>query len=425
MHCDIKGQQKIAKILEDEIRDMIYVLPRNYETTALYPPPESLKRKFLIKSKADVPVGLYDIKNKDLFPHLPEELSIFDDEMIPEIDVGRRITCSKTHMMPAASNKNSVVENQESARFIFSSINLFKKDAPLTGVLEDIKVKAASENKKHKKVKSYPGLAKYYTLCGVKMNLKKERSIWTTSSLSEDKITTLIKNNAQEITDFCNKYFVRVYPLGTRFDSSNYDPTNAWTVGAQMVALNFQTSDENMLLNYAKFAANGGCGYVLKPEYLTSTAIRDPTKAKYVHDFTEPRLKLTIRIISGQQFQFEKQGVSDLVDPWVEVKLKGSVHDEKQNKVFRTQTVKNNGFNPIWSTPENPNVMEFMISAPDLATLVVKVSDSDRTKSSKLAWYAIDVPHIVGGYRVIPMLNSRFDEIPHCFVYAHIKLEYF
>ena len=33
----------------------------------------------------------------------------------------------------------------------------------------------------------------------------------------------------------------RIYPKGTRVDSSNYNPQLFWNVGCQMVALNFQT----------------------------------------------------------------------------------------------------------------------------------------------------------------------------------------
>lgn len=33
----------------------------------------------------------------------------------------------------------------------------------------------------------------------------------------------------------------RIYPKGTRVDSSNYMPQLFWNVGCQMVALNFQT----------------------------------------------------------------------------------------------------------------------------------------------------------------------------------------
>ncbi len=54
----------------------------------------------------------------------------------------------------------------------------------------------------------------------------------------------------------------RIYPNGIRVDSSNYNPQSMWNCGAQMVALNFQTSDVPMQLNMAKFALNGNCGCV-------------------------------------------------------------------------------------------------------------------------------------------------------------------
>lgn len=37
----------------------------------------------------------------------------------------------------------------------------------------------------------------------------------------------------------------RVYPKGTRMDSSNYMPQMFWNAGCQMVALNFQTMGKN------------------------------------------------------------------------------------------------------------------------------------------------------------------------------------
>lgn len=37
----------------------------------------------------------------------------------------------------------------------------------------------------------------------------------------------------------------RIYPKGTRMDSSNYMPQMFWNAGCQMVALNFQTMGED------------------------------------------------------------------------------------------------------------------------------------------------------------------------------------
>lgn len=41
---------------------------------------------------------------------------------------------------------------------------------------------------------------------------------------------------------FTQRNILRVYPAGTRVDSSNYNPVLAWNHGAQMVALNMQAS---------------------------------------------------------------------------------------------------------------------------------------------------------------------------------------
>ena len=83
----------------------------------------------------------------------------------------------------------------------------------------------------------------------------------------------------------------RIYPKGTRVDSSNYDPTEAWGAGAQMVALNYQTvTSMPMWINDGKYRENGRCGYVLKPEYM-------------LNDSASPSgpITLAIHILSAQQ----------------------------------------------------------------------------------------------------------------------------
>ena len=56
---------------------------------------------------------------------------------------------------------------------------------------------------------------------------------------------------------------MRVYPKGLRISSSNLDPSVFWRKGVQMVALNWQSCDEGMMLNEGMFAGTGG--WVLKP----------------------------------------------------------------------------------------------------------------------------------------------------------------
>jgi hypothetical protein len=41
-----------------------------------------------------------------------------------------------------------------------------------------------------------------------------------------------------------------------------------------LVALNYQTEDKENFINRARFSDNGGCGFVLKPEFLRDTSCR-------------------------------------------------------------------------------------------------------------------------------------------------------
>ncbi|PPQ68017.1 hypothetical protein CVT24_002926 [Panaeolus cyanescens] len=63
-------------------------------------------------------------------------------------------------------------------------------------------------------------------------------------------------------------HLVRIYPKGTRLNSTNYLPNKYWAVGAQLVALNWQTFDLGFTINQAMFLRNGCSGYVLKPAVL-------------------------------------------------------------------------------------------------------------------------------------------------------------
>ena len=68
---------------------------------------------------------------------------------------------------------------------------------------------------------------------------------WEIKSLDEGKVKKMCENESRE--DWINHhdfFLTRVYPKGTRFDSSNYNPIPSWSIGAQYVALNLQTTDE-------------------------------------------------------------------------------------------------------------------------------------------------------------------------------------
>ena len=64
------------------------------------------------------------------------------------------------------------------------------------------------------------------------------------SSFDEKQATTLLKERPLEFVNYNKHQLSRVYPSGTRFDSSNFMPQVFWNAGCQLVALNYQTLGE-------------------------------------------------------------------------------------------------------------------------------------------------------------------------------------
>lgn len=82
-------------------------------------------------------------------------------------------------------------------------------------------------------------------------------------SLSEKKFLSNHEENGMLLFNHNRNHLLRAYPSGLRIGSSNLNPPPFWGSGAQIVALNWQQTDEGMMLNEGMFAGTGG--YVLKP----------------------------------------------------------------------------------------------------------------------------------------------------------------
>ena len=61
------------------------------------------------------------------------------------------------------------------------------------------------------------------------------------SSFDERQAMTLLKERPVEFVNYNKHQLSRVYPKGTRVDSSNFTPQLFWNAGCQLVALNYQT----------------------------------------------------------------------------------------------------------------------------------------------------------------------------------------
>ncbi|KAJ1335651.1 phosphatidylinositol phospholipase C delta [Microdochium nivale] len=113
-------------------------------------------------------------------------------------------------------------------------------------------------------------------------------------SLSEKQITELHSLKHKEMFAHNRDFFMRVYPKSTRVDSSNPDPAVCWRKGIQMVAMNWQSCDEGMMLNAGMFA--GEDGWVLKPTGYLS----DEPSVSHLDAVPSKTLDLFITVLAGQ-----------------------------------------------------------------------------------------------------------------------------
>uniref|UniRef100_A0A672P6T3 Phosphoinositide phospholipase C n=1 Tax=Sinocyclocheilus grahami TaxID=75366 RepID=A0A672P6T3_SINGR len=219
-----------------------------------------------------------------------------------------------------------------------------------------------------------------------------------------------------EICHNCKKKglkYNRIYPAGSRTDSSNYNPVPLWNAGCQIVALNFQTPGKEMDLNQARFLPNGKCGYILKPEFQRDPASQFDPKNLRVGPWLKKKT-LHVMIISAQQLpKINKDKQKSIVDPQVRVEIYG-VPDDNASK--QTHHIDNNGFNPVWNTK-----FQFTIHVPELALVRFVVEDYDAASPNDLVGlYTLPFTSMQNGYRHVPLLTKRGNLIPSAGLFVHI-----
>ncbi|XP_059561556.1 1-phosphatidylinositol 4,5-bisphosphate phosphodiesterase beta-1 isoform X1 [Myotis daubentonii] len=238
---------------------------------------------------------------------------------------------------------------------------------------------------------------------------KKRNRSFEMSSFVETKGLEQLTKSPVEFVEYNKMQLSRIYPKGTRVDSSNYMPQLFWNAGCQMVALNFQTVDLAMQINMGMYEYNGKSGYRLKPEFM-----RRPDK--HFDPFTEGIVDgivantLSVKIISGQFLSDKKVGT------YVEVDMFGLPVDTRR-KAFKTKTSQGNAVNPVWE--EEPIVFKKVV-LPSLACLRIAAYE----EGGKFIGHRIlPVQAIRPGYHYICLRNERNQPLmlPAVFVYIEVK----
>lgn len=130
--------------------------------------------------------------------------------------------------------------------------------------------------------------------------------------------------NRDDLAKHNRTHLTRIYPSMNSYArlsySANFLPNVFWSMGCQLVAVNWQTLDLGFEMNQALFSRNGRSGYVLKPKALRlKDALRPASKS---------RIRIEVRLISGQQLPRSRDtargkdstdGDPPVLDPFVTV----------------------------------------------------------------------------------------------------------
>ncbi|KAK9527709.1 hypothetical protein VZT92_014248 [Zoarces viviparus] len=360
-HCTVDQQKLMAHHLSSILADALVTKPLGNTMPTNFPSPEELKGKFLIKGKR---LNKLDAALNN---------SVVEEDTVSEED-------------EAADCK----ENGEKAKSKKSKIKLAKE-------LSNMVIYCKSVH--------FNGFE----------HAKEMQAFYEMSSFKESKAVNLAQTSATPYIHHNMDKLSRIYPAGSRTDSSNYNPVPMWNVGCQIVALNFQTPSKEMHINQGRFLPNGASGYILKPEFQRSLSSQfDPSTLS-----KGPWLKkktFNVMVISAQQLpKINKDKQKSIVDPLVRVEIYGVPAD---NASKETHYIDNNGFNPMWNEK-----FTFDIHVPELAMLRFVVEDYDTASHNDLiGQYCLPLTSVQNGYRHVPLLTKRGDVISSAGIFVHLML---
>uniref|UniRef100_A0A8B9HEE1 Phosphoinositide phospholipase C n=1 Tax=Astyanax mexicanus TaxID=7994 RepID=A0A8B9HEE1_ASTMX len=372
-HCSVPQQKKMAQYLTEVLKDKLDLSNININEFRRLPSPETLRGKILVKGKK-LPANI----DEDA-----EEGDVSDEDSGEEED-----------------EEEDEQTNEEVIHEFNKQVKL-KKRPVLSDSDTDQESSGGNPNKTMRLSRALSDLVKYTKSVRVHdIETQAHASSWQVSSLNESISNQILQFKPGQLVRFNQRQLLRVYPSNYRVDSSNFNPQPFWNAGCHLVALNYQTEGRMLQLNRAKFAANGNCGYVLKPKCMCKGAfnpvLSDPLPG-------HRKTQLVLKIISGQQLPKPKDSMlgdrGEIIDPYVEVEIIGLPVDCNKEQ---TRVVDDNGFNPMWE-----ETLVFTLHMPKIALVRFMVWDHDPIGRDFIGQRTIAFTSIMPGYRHVYLEGSE------------------
>ncbi|KAL0720699.1 hypothetical protein Bca4012_035298 [Brassica carinata] len=368
-HLTADLQAKVAEMATQIFGDMLYY-PES-ESLAEFPSPASLLHRIMISTKP------------------PKEYLESRNPIVKQKDNNN----NNNNASPSSEEETPRAEEIQTLESI-----LFYEDSCENKSDSDQEEEEASEDQKpayKRLITIHAGKPKGTVKEEMKVVVDKVRRL----SLSEQELDRTCSSNSQDVVRFTQRNILRIYPKGTRFNSSNYKPLIGWTHGAQMIAFNMQGYGKSLWLMHGMFRANGGCGYVKKPNFLMKKGFHD--------EVFDPRKKLPVKVYMGDGWRLDFSHTHfDSYSPpdfYTKVYIVGVPADNAKRK---TRVIEDNWY-PIWDEE-----FSFPLTVPELALLRIEVSEYDMSDKDDFGGQTcLPVSELRPGIRSVPLYDKKGEKM--------------
>ncbi|ELT96912.1 hypothetical protein CAPTEDRAFT_224536 [Capitella teleta] len=295
----------------------------------------------------------------------------------------------------ASSNQHSFTLTLKDKKTVTLSAQNEKDMVEWILSIEDSKKAVLKAQHGHKLAQELSDLVAYFEPVSFN-SLVKTTKPYKMCSLSESKLLQYATvNKSKTILRVTGSNVIRVYPKGSRLESSNYDPMPTWNLGCQMTALNYQTPDRAMQLQSGRFAFNRGCGYILKPSCMKHKDY-DPFASKPLASISP----LTFGIVIVAARHLTRPGREN-ISPFVQIEVIESSYDTASK--YKTRPCAENGLTPVWG-----DRCSFDVTNPQVAMIRFSVLEEDMFGDPKLLGQAAyPVMSVKSGYRSVQLKNEH------------------
>lgn len=347
VRCSVEQQDRLAKTIKNVFGDLLVTAP--LEGIEGIPSPEDLKGRILVKSKAAVQ------------PSPPRSVTL---SISPSSDSTDSTTTESDSSFVKLARRLSLAGGEKPK----------SPKSPKIGIsrtLSDLPIYTAGVK--------YQGFSKL-------VNYEPQHMF----SVSERTAQKIIKDGQE--ADWVKHNFThlsRVYPKAVRLSSSNFDPRPFWHVGAQMVAINYQTLDDGSLYNHAMFHESG---YVLKPAALRYKTSEVPLK-----------YRIRVRIVSAQR-----------LPPTTGMYVEATINDVEKE----THELKEGSLSPRWD-----ETLEWTVESRPSCLALVFVKLAIKGSRGTIAQWTRPLTAAGRGFRYLPLEDTGRSRYLFATLFVRISYE--